>query len=640
MCCRCGGRTGPHHHSCRRPGGRRPAGPNERIRVGAIGVGGRASLLLEQLPEEAQIVGLCDCNLPRAEAFKAKRRRRLARLPGLSQAARPQGHRRGDRRPRGEFQRVLPCIHACQAGKDVYAEKPLTLYIREGRALVDAVRRYSRVLQVGIAAALDGHEPRRLRIGPQRRLGQAPRSAGRATTRARPSTPRAVARAAGARRARLEHVAQPGGLAAVQRAVDGLDALARFRRRRNDQLGRPRRRSDPMGPGHGRHRAGRNLAAHAGPERPGRHALRQRRAKCISCSSKAPMGGAVFIGEKGKLEINRNKFTSNPPEIAAELLKQVDVDEGRAEMERQAGPVAGPLAHAELARLHPHAASGRWPTSRSATARSAFATWPTSPATSAGGCNGTRPTSSSSATTRPTAADPSAPQGLRIARIGVTDIRGWVEFWPNARRVISPTSCLRWGAVLPPNDRFPIDTKYLIRKHRRSSMSRSIRVAVFLLLAVSAFGSAAQTEEPRFGEEIPRGRSHRRASLHRTRVPKIVPGYPDIIYTHFPQKTGGEIFETSPTGPTTSSCFTTSISKSRPNSKRLLEAARQRRGPGGPPPCERRLQQLAPVWRIAGVEDHFRPWEQNGVKMARGAGRRACSSRSTWPTRTIPSRAV
>ena len=49
----------------------------------------------------------------------------------------------------GEFQRVLPCIHACQAGKDIYAEKPLTLYIGEGRVLVDAVRRHSRVFQVG-----------------------------------------------------------------------------------------------------------------------------------------------------------------------------------------------------------------------------------------------------------------------------------------------------------------------------------------------------------------------------------------------------------------------------------------------------------------------------------------------------------
>ena len=54
--------------------GGRP-GPHERIRVGAIGVGGRASLLLEQLPDEAQIVALCDCNLPRAESFKTAKKR-------------------------------------------------------------------------------------------------------------------------------------------------------------------------------------------------------------------------------------------------------------------------------------------------------------------------------------------------------------------------------------------------------------------------------------------------------------------------------------------------------------------------------------------------------------------------------------
>jgi len=40
-----------------------------------------------------------------------------------------------------------------------------------------------------------------------------------------------------------------------------------------------------------------------------------------------PMGGAIFIGEKGKLEINRNKFTSNPPDIREELLKKVNESE-------------------------------------------------------------------------------------------------------------------------------------------------------------------------------------------------------------------------------------------------------------------------------------------------------------------------
>ena len=123
-------------------------GANERIAVGAIGVGGRATLLLDQLPEDGRIVALCDCNLPRAEAFKAKKK---GDWPVYQDY-----HKLLERKDidavivaTQEFQRVLPCIHACQAGKDVYAEKPLTLYIREGRVLVDAVRKHNRVFQVG-----------------------------------------------------------------------------------------------------------------------------------------------------------------------------------------------------------------------------------------------------------------------------------------------------------------------------------------------------------------------------------------------------------------------------------------------------------------------------------------------------------
>jgi hypothetical protein len=43
----------------------------------------------------------------------------------------------------------LICIAAMQAGKDVLCEKPLTRFISEGRAIVDAERRYERILQVG-----------------------------------------------------------------------------------------------------------------------------------------------------------------------------------------------------------------------------------------------------------------------------------------------------------------------------------------------------------------------------------------------------------------------------------------------------------------------------------------------------------
>ena len=45
--------------------------------------------------------------------------------------------------------RTLICLHAMQAGLDVYAEKPLTLTIEEGQYLVRAEKKYGRVFQTG-----------------------------------------------------------------------------------------------------------------------------------------------------------------------------------------------------------------------------------------------------------------------------------------------------------------------------------------------------------------------------------------------------------------------------------------------------------------------------------------------------------
>ncbi len=44
---------------------------------------------------------------------------------------------------------ALIAIHAMQAGKDVYCQKPLTLTVDEGKAIVRTARRYGRVFQVG-----------------------------------------------------------------------------------------------------------------------------------------------------------------------------------------------------------------------------------------------------------------------------------------------------------------------------------------------------------------------------------------------------------------------------------------------------------------------------------------------------------
>ena len=123
-------------------------GANERVAVGAIGVGGRATLLLQQLPEDGQLIALCDCNVPRAEKFKADHKGNWPIYQNY--------HKILERKDidavviaTQEWQRVTPSIHACQAGKDVYAEKPLTLCVHEGRVLVNVVRKHERVFQVG-----------------------------------------------------------------------------------------------------------------------------------------------------------------------------------------------------------------------------------------------------------------------------------------------------------------------------------------------------------------------------------------------------------------------------------------------------------------------------------------------------------
>jgi predicted dehydrogenase len=44
---------------------------------------------------------------------------------------------------------ALMTVHACMAGKDVYCEKPLSLTIGDGQAMVKAARKYKRIVQTG-----------------------------------------------------------------------------------------------------------------------------------------------------------------------------------------------------------------------------------------------------------------------------------------------------------------------------------------------------------------------------------------------------------------------------------------------------------------------------------------------------------
>lgn len=126
-------------------------GANDRIHIGFIGVGGRATWLIRHEDfGEHRIRAIADCWAPRlTEAVKLH----------------PDGDTWGkytDYRKMFENEkldcvfvettthaRVLIMIHALQAGLDVYGEKPLTLTVHEGQVLTRAVRYYKRVLQTG-----------------------------------------------------------------------------------------------------------------------------------------------------------------------------------------------------------------------------------------------------------------------------------------------------------------------------------------------------------------------------------------------------------------------------------------------------------------------------------------------------------
>ena len=56
---------------------------------------------------------------------------------------------------------ALATIWACQAGKDVYCEKPASYNIFEGRQMVAAARRHNRIVQIGMQSRSTAHKLRR-----------------------------------------------------------------------------------------------------------------------------------------------------------------------------------------------------------------------------------------------------------------------------------------------------------------------------------------------------------------------------------------------------------------------------------------------------------------------------------------------
>ncbi len=126
--------------------------PNNEISVGIIGCGRRNGQLAigkggqGEPPKNMRIIAVADVNVRRADAWAKYHKcqgyqdyRKLLDRQDVKVVvyATP------------EHWHYLPCIHACQAGKDIYGEQPLSHTIREGRVMVEAVRKYKRVFQTG-----------------------------------------------------------------------------------------------------------------------------------------------------------------------------------------------------------------------------------------------------------------------------------------------------------------------------------------------------------------------------------------------------------------------------------------------------------------------------------------------------------
>jgi len=149
------------------------AAANDRIGIGVIGCGGMGSMDLAdfQKQPEAEIVAVCDVydtNLEKAHALTGGKARKYTdfrkvlddREVDVVVIATP------------DHWHPLITVSACNAGKDVYVEKPVSNVVREGRLMVEAARRNQRIVQVGLQQRSGSHFQRAAEIVRTGELGE------------------------------------------------------------------------------------------------------------------------------------------------------------------------------------------------------------------------------------------------------------------------------------------------------------------------------------------------------------------------------------------------------------------------------------------------------------------------------------
>jgi predicted dehydrogenase len=134
----------------------RVMGANERVGVAVIGVNGRGNSHIDAYTKNpgAEVRAVVDID-------QAVNEKAATRVANAQDGRRPQEY--SDMRKMFEskdidavsiatpnYWHALATIWACQAGKDVYVEKPASHNIFEGRKMVEAARKYKRMVQCGM----------------------------------------------------------------------------------------------------------------------------------------------------------------------------------------------------------------------------------------------------------------------------------------------------------------------------------------------------------------------------------------------------------------------------------------------------------------------------------------------------------
>jgi len=129
-------------------------GANAKVRVACIGTGGRGKdhVRFFSQYECSEVTAICDVNQNVREGFAKKLAEETGKAPFITADMREiMGRDDVDAISTAtpNHWHTLTAIWACQAGKDVYVEKPLSHTLWEGRQLVAAQQKYGRIVQHG-----------------------------------------------------------------------------------------------------------------------------------------------------------------------------------------------------------------------------------------------------------------------------------------------------------------------------------------------------------------------------------------------------------------------------------------------------------------------------------------------------------